>query len=253
MFDKIPKIFISYSWVKKQEAIDLAEKLCSHRVDVILDVWDLKPGQDKYFFMEQCVTNPEIDKVIMICDKSYTEKANERRGGVGDETMIISPDIYEKATQEKFIPVVIELNDDGKPFLPAYLKSRIYIDISGDNFEEGYEQLVRTIYEQPEKRKPELGELPDFLLKEESFSVLPLRDAIRRLSVNNFSNVNEITARDFLNSYLNSLRDFYRKDCYEPNVFLEDFSAIKEHRDYFLKFLTLISESKKLALGAFMA
>ena len=40
-------------------------------VDVKLDVWDLKEGQDKYAYMEQCVTNPEIDKVLIFSDKWY--------------------------------------------------------------------------------------------------------------------------------------------------------------------------------------
>ncbi len=53
--------------------------------------------------MEQCVTDNKIHRVIIICDKSYVEKANYRNGGVGDETMIISPEIYSEAKQEKFI------------------------------------------------------------------------------------------------------------------------------------------------------
>ena len=31
----------------------------SHGVEVVLDKWDLKEGQDKYVFMEQCVNNPD--------------------------------------------------------------------------------------------------------------------------------------------------------------------------------------------------
>lgn len=123
--DTTPKVFISYSWAKKDETKELAERLRTSGVDVVLDIWDLKPGQDKYAFMEQCVTDDKIDRVLIICDMSYAEKANSRNGGVGDETMTISPEIYGKAKQEKFIPVVIEMDEDNKLFLPAYLKSRI--------------------------------------------------------------------------------------------------------------------------------
>ena len=49
--DKIPKIFISYSWNTENFVSDLARRLCSDRVDVIWDKWDLKPGQDIYKFM----------------------------------------------------------------------------------------------------------------------------------------------------------------------------------------------------------
>ena len=38
---------------------------------VVLDKWELKEGQDKYAFMERCVSDPEISKVLIICDKAY--------------------------------------------------------------------------------------------------------------------------------------------------------------------------------------
>lgn len=38
--------------------------------------------------MEQLVNDPEIDRVLIICDKVYVEKANSRSGGVGDETVL---------------------------------------------------------------------------------------------------------------------------------------------------------------------
>lgn len=255
MLDRIPKVFISYSWLKQNEAIELATRLRNNRVDAILDVWDLKSGHDKYAFMEQCVTNPEVDKVLMLCDKSYAAKANERSGGVGDETMIISPEIYEneKTNQEKFIPVILEKDENDKPFLPAYLKRIVYIDISGEHYEDGYETLLRSIYDEPKNRKPALGSIPDFLLKEEPASLFPLKDALRKLESNNFGRINEVTARNFINLYLDSLKGFYRQDSSDPNKFLDDFRSMKEQRNYFLAFLKLISESKKFDIGEFFS
>ena len=72
----------------------MAQRLVSHGVDVVLDKWDLKEGQDKYAFMERCVNDTEITKVLIVCDKVYAQKANDRTGGVGDETVIISSEIY---------------------------------------------------------------------------------------------------------------------------------------------------------------
>lgn len=46
------KVFISYSWVVQAHVVELAERLVANGIDVILDVWDLKPGHDKYAFME---------------------------------------------------------------------------------------------------------------------------------------------------------------------------------------------------------
>ena len=256
MLDRTPKIFISYSWaseITKTITRELAGKLRDNGVDVILDIWDLKPGQDKYSFMEQCVTNYEIDRVLIICDKSYADKANSRTGGVGDETMIISPEVYGKAQQEKFIPVIIELDEDNKPFLPAYLKSRMYIDLSGYHYEDEYEKLLRTLYEQPESRKPALGTPPEFLFKEEPISLLPMREAVRKLEAQDFKRVNKNTADDFINLYLDSLKGFYRQDNFMPDRFLDDFRAMNENRSYFLKFLELLATSDKIALGEFLA
>ena len=44
---------------------------------VVLDKWELKEGQDKYAFMERCVSDPEICKVLIICDKAY-QKLNHK-------------------------------------------------------------------------------------------------------------------------------------------------------------------------------
>ena len=53
--DKTPKVFISYSWSSDELVLDLANRLVAHGVDVVLDKWDLKEGNDKYEFMERCV------------------------------------------------------------------------------------------------------------------------------------------------------------------------------------------------------
>ena len=109
--DKKPKVFISYSWSSDALVLELAQRLYSHGVEVVLDKWDLKEGQDKYVFMERCVSDPTITKVLIICDKAYAQKANDRTGGVGDETVIISSEIYGNAKQEKFIPIIAERDE----------------------------------------------------------------------------------------------------------------------------------------------
>ncbi len=89
-------VFISYSWTPEQHrqwVLELAKRLVSHGIDVILDVWHLKPGQDKYVFMERMVTDPQVKRVLIICNRSYQEKADGRTGGVGTESQIISPEV----------------------------------------------------------------------------------------------------------------------------------------------------------------
>ena len=108
--DNIPKVFISYSWSSDALVLDLAQRLVSHGVDVVLDKWELKEGNDKYKFMERCVNDADITKVLIICDKAYAQKANDRTGGVGDETVIISSEIYGNAN----------LNRSGRLPLPGH-------------------------------------------------------------------------------------------------------------------------------------
>ena len=58
-----PKLFISYSWTSPEHeewVLTLAEELVEAGVDVILDKWDLKEGNDAYAFMEKMVVDPNI-------------------------------------------------------------------------------------------------------------------------------------------------------------------------------------------------
>lgn len=165
-----PKIFISYSWTNPDHedwVINLAERLVSDGVDVVIDKWNLKEGQDKFNFMETMVKSDEIKKVLIILDAKYSEKAELRTGGVGTETHIISPKIYGDVSQEKFIPIVSEKDDNGNAYVPTYLEGRIYIDLSDqDKFEENYESLLRNIFQRPAYSKPKLGKAPSYLFEE---------------------------------------------------------------------------------------
>jgi len=162
-----PRLFISYSWKPESHAewvLKLASSLREDGVDVILDKWDLKEGHDAYHFMEKMVSDENVQKVAIICNKHYVEKANQRSGGVGTETQIVTPEIYKTREQSKFVAVVAELDDENKPYLPVYYQSRIYIDLSTEElFAQNYEQLLRWVYDKPVHIKPTLGKKPTFL------------------------------------------------------------------------------------------
>ena len=162
-----PKLFISYSWsdsTHEQWVVELATELRESGVDVILDKWDLKEGHDSVAFMEKMVTDPGIKKVAIITDETYAEKADGRAGGVGTETQIISKEVYDNQEQDKFVAVVSQKDKHGKPCLPTYYNSRIYIDLSEpDNYGENFEKLLRWIFDKPLYVKPEVGKRPTFL------------------------------------------------------------------------------------------
>lgn len=160
-----PKVFISYSWSgpeHEQFVLNLATSLRTNGVDAIFDKWRLKPGQDKYVFMESMVTDPQVIKVLVLCDREYKNKADERRGGVGTESQIISQELYSQVDQTKFIPIICERSDDGKEFLPVFMKGRVYVDLSGELYGQGLEKLLRLIFDQPQYPEPSLGAAPTF-------------------------------------------------------------------------------------------
>ena len=87
------KLFISYSWTNQDHetwVLNLAKELVENGVHVVIDKWDLKEGQDSYSFMEKMVSDTEIQKVLIISDKKYADKANGRDGGDRKSTRLNS-------------------------------------------------------------------------------------------------------------------------------------------------------------------
>lgn len=160
----VPKVFISYSWTSeehKEWVLKLAQRLVEEMgVDVILDRWHLVVGQDRFIFMENSIF--EADKVIVICDKEYCEKAEQRLGGVGVESTIITPDLYEDTEQTKFIPVALVKNNN-KYTLPKFFSSRVIHPMTPeDDFEKSFVELGRLIWEEPAEKMPPIGKKPNF-------------------------------------------------------------------------------------------
>ncbi len=209
----IRKIFVSYSWTSPKHedwVMGLAERLVSNGVDVVIDKWDLKEGNDIYHFMEGMVKSPEISKVLIILDKRYAESADARTGGVGTETQIISPKIYKDVSQEKFLPIITEKDESGQPFLPTYLQGLFYFDFSSEEqFESSYDRLLRNILERPSYTKPKLGTPPTYLFTESPSShkssiLLRAFDSQYNLRPNRLNSL----IRDFLEAIFLDLQEY---------------------------------------------
>jgi len=166
---KTPKVFASYSW-KPDKDKEFVKEICDRLkkeagIEVILDRYELKPGQDKYVFMETMVNDPTVDKVLVFSNKIYAEKANKREGGVGAESTMISNEVYANAKQEKFIPICLGKNENAEPFFPTFMQALIHIDFSEEDLiEDEFEKLVRFIYNKPLDVPPKLGTPPKYLL-----------------------------------------------------------------------------------------
>ena len=99
MADTPPKVFISYSWTNQQHqdrVREWAERLINDNVQGVMDLFDLKEGDDKYAYMERMVADDSVTHVLMFCDRRYAEKADKQKdtSGVGTESQIISGEIY---------------------------------------------------------------------------------------------------------------------------------------------------------------
>jgi hypothetical protein len=156
----IKKVFISYSHDSadhKKWVGELASRLVKSGIDVILDQWDLGLGDDVPKFMEKGVSIS--DRVLMICSETYVRKADEGKGGVGYEAMIVTGEIVRDLGTNKFIPVVRQKGDD--KILPKSIGTRFFVDLSNEQiFDDQFEILLRELHEAPVSVKPPLGKNP---------------------------------------------------------------------------------------------
>lgn len=151
-----PVVFLSYARTSQEhieKITNFASILRKDGIDVKFDEWDLKVGNDLYFFMENNIER-ESDKVLLILTKEFVEKANDRRSGVGTETQLISKEVYDDVKQERIIPIVWECDEKGEPYIPTFLESRLYIDLSTkEKSGKNYETLLRILYNKPKNPK----------------------------------------------------------------------------------------------------
>jgi len=248
-----PKVFISYSWSSpghQSRVEQWAEQLVADGVDVVLDIYDLKEGHDKFAFMERMVTDASVTHVLVICDKAYSVKADARKAGVGTESQIISKEVYEKVDQSKFIPIVCEFSDDGDPFLPTFLKSRIWIDFSSpEAVNDNWERLVRLIFGKPLHEKPKLGKPPAYITNDTASPSSPAItkfNAFRQALLQNKKGLS-IYRRDFLSACINYADDLRVRA--RPNVdsmgkkILEDCGKLKHVRNHIVDWVLIESEA----------
>ena len=163
--NRIRKVFISYSWTSEEYAervIDFVNDLRAAGVEVVFDRLDLTEGQDKHAFMERAVTDDSVDRVLVLCDPVYADKADGRRGGVGTETQIISPRVYGSASEDKFIPIIMERDGD-QIRVPTYLEGRVYFDLTGPDRIVQFQRLVRRLHGKSDLERSPLGPPPSYL------------------------------------------------------------------------------------------
>jgi hypothetical protein len=166
------KAFISYSWDNddhKDWVRQLAARLRGDGIDVTLDQWHLVPGDQLPKFMEHAVR--QSDYVLIICTHKYSERSNNRQGGVGYEGDIMTAEVMSTGNQRKFIPILRQQswNDSA----PSWLLGKYYIDFSSLPYSQAsYDDLLTTLLGTREKAPP-LGKVKRAESLANSVSSLP--------------------------------------------------------------------------------
>ena len=242
-----PKVFISYAWSSKDyemKVLAFATSLKGDGIDVVLDKWAVSGGNDMNSFMEKSVNDPSVTNVLILLDETYAMKANNRQGGVGTETQIISQEVYKAVDQTKFIPVVFERSSDGSICKPTYLQGRYHYDLTNpDTYSEQYQSLVRSLYGVENYKTPELGTRPAWvdLQIEVPARVITEYDSLKE-NLPNFIIQERFRAfLDELATQITSLSKASFKNGQSLDEYLEHYDETKGIKD---RFLSLMSRSR---------
>lgn len=160
--EKALRVFISYcrTSTEHEEWVEhLGTFLRESGVDARLDVWHLRRGMDLPQFMTNELALAE--RVVLVSDEKYAEKADGRVGGVGWETMIVQGDMAKLPPDStKYLIIVRSKNlDEG---LPRYLKTKFVIHWPDPSVDERNRQtLLKELYDRI--KVPPLGPKPVFL------------------------------------------------------------------------------------------
>lgn len=240
-----PKVFISYAWGSQEhddKVIALATNLKGDGVDVVFDKWQLKEGNDTFSFMEKSVLDETITNVLILIDPVYAQKANERTGGVGTETQIISSEVYNKVEQRKFIPVVFERDDKGNICKPQYLKGLLHFDLSmPDKYDIEYQRMVRTLYGIDTYKEPELGNPPSWL---DETSKVSYKSRVNSEFYR--GQVSEIVKKNKFKENLEDLKNQITSYEFADNDIVDKYIELMPFRD---EFLSLVKSSEYIQEG----
>ncbi|CAD73587.1 SEFIR domain-containing protein [Rhodopirellula baltica] len=175
------KVFVSYAHTSEPHIewiLAFVADLQANGIEVVVDQYDLKEGQDANTFMEKVVTDKTIDRVLIVSDENYAAKADGRKGGVGTESQIITQKLYKDIEETRFIPILKERDDQGNACLPVFLGGRIYIDFSNpDAYATRLEELTRVVFDKPKRIKPPLGKPPAYITDDTVVSLKCVRSA----------------------------------------------------------------------------
>lgn len=156
-----PKVFISYSWdndLHKDWIVMLTNNL---RKQGIYANFDRGVNQKGTINLNRMMIENlrDNDFIIVVMTRNYKERADEYKGGVGLETMLLGNEIL--SNTHKVIPLKRDQGVDNE-IVPYYLNGLNYTDFSQDgNFEESFNELLHRILKVDQLELDPIGELPN--------------------------------------------------------------------------------------------
>lgn len=236
-------LFISYAHTNddhKSRVKEMATELINNGVEVILDIWDFEKGSDLNKKMEDSVTKSDV--ILIIGDKGYVDKANNRVAGVGKESIILSNDYVKNLNSGKYriLYAFTEKDDMGDPILPNYMLGNNSFDMTDDaNDYQVAEEIARTIYGVPIEPKPKLQPIPDFLGKSSMSAI----KKIKKVNIINNKLLDEFIEE--LKKELAELDKDYKK--YQDIHIRRDFSRITRLLKYWDEVVRKVGKAKEIA------
>ncbi|WP_398574407.1 toll/interleukin-1 receptor domain-containing protein [Staphylococcus equorum] len=161
------QVFISYAHTnenhKKRVELIARELMEEHGLEVKLDLWAFRKGQDLNKGMEDLATNSDV--ILIIGDENYVKKANDRSGGVGRESVILSENYFNKIKRKtsKILYAYTEKDESDSPIIPNYMLGINSFDLTNEAKDfQRIDEIAREIYDEPEIVAPKRGVKPDY-------------------------------------------------------------------------------------------
>lgn len=144
------RVFISHTSSTEEDAEwvkELALFLIDNGIQARLDRFHLRRGMDLPQWM--CNELALAQKVIVVCDETYKQKADGRLGGVGWETMIIQGDVANLPSDSTKYQVVVRAEDISQG-LPMYLRTKFAFHARLSDINQSFrDELVRELLDLP--------------------------------------------------------------------------------------------------------
>jgi len=238
------KVFISYAHTNdehKSRVKFIAEELrVNYGLEVILDEWSFRKGQDLNKAMEDFGTQSDI--ILIIGDENYVDKANERMGGVGRESIIFSDTYMQNIKNNEYtiLYAFTEKNEEGQPIIPNYMRGINSFDLTDESKDlETIDEIGREIYGKPKDIAPPIGPKPDFSKSNNMQSIRKMKLA---------KSIDNMLLRDIIEDIKTELKEIdsdYQK--YKDVNIERDFSRIRILLRHWIDIIKKISKPNDIA------